>query len=117
MPDIQHIIDELQERFSPSRRELRNDYLARVPRIVCGDGFGMSVQTGYGNYCQPRDNFGPWHSCEIGFPSQRVEALMPYIDGGEDTDPTDTVYGYVPLTVVAQVIADHGGFAASEKAA
>jgi hypothetical protein len=42
---------------------------------------------------------------------------MPYIDGDETTEPTDTVYGYVPIEIVAQAIIDHGGFAALVEAA
>lgn len=77
-------------------------------RIVCADGFNMSVQVGSGMYCAPREETGPWYQVEVGYPSDRVEALM---DWAEEPDkPTETVYGYVPIEVVAQVIADHGGF-------
>lgn len=114
------IIDELNRLLEPTQRnnfsanaviggEMR--HLHHVPQIICADGFKMSVQASEFHYCTPRDSIGPWHSVEVGFPSERVDAFMEYIDGGEDTDPTSTVYGYVPLAKVAQVIADHGGFA------
>jgi hypothetical protein len=81
-----------------------------APRIVCVDGFSMSVQASSCHYCSPRENDGPYSSVEVGFPSARVETFMPYIDGDEDTDPTETVYGYVPVEIVAAVVAEHGGF-------
>lgn len=81
----------------------------QTPRIYCMDGFTLSVQAGETLYCSPRDNYGPWYSVEVGFPSERVEEFIPYIDGGEDADPTGSVYGYVPIDIVEKVIADHGG--------
>ena len=93
--------------------ESLNDFFipggGNTPRIQCRDGFKMSVQVGWGLYCSPRDNYGPWYKAEIGFPSERVESIMPYIDGDEDTDPTGTVYGYVPLQTIVDVINSHGG--------
>ena len=85
-------------------------HLRHVPQINCADGFEMSVQASAFHYCTPRDSYGPWNSVEVGFPSERVEAFMLYIDGGDETDATDTVYGYVPIEIVAKAIVDHGGF-------
>ena len=79
------------------------------PRIECNDGFHMSVQAHDGSYSRPRNDFAPHYSAvEVGFPSDREELLMPYIDGG-DVDPTENVYGYVPVEVVVAVIEKHGG--------
>ena len=79
------------------------------PRIRCADGFSMSVQGHYGSYSVPRDDFADFYSeVEVGYPSEKVEELMPYIDGA-DTDPTKTVYGYVPIEIVEQIILAHGG--------
>ena len=80
-----------------------------TPKIICADGFKMSVQVGWGMYCSPRDDIGPWYKAEIGFPSSREETIMTYIDGDENTDPTDTVYGYVPLEIIVDIINKHGG--------
>ena len=90
-------------------------YLERIPCLLSADGLKMSVQTSYSHYCSPRDSYGPWFTVEVGFPNRRVEALMPYIDGGADTDPTDAVYGYVPLRTVAEVIAAAGGLLPEER--
>lgn len=90
-------------------------YLNHVPPIECADGFHMSVQASTFHYCEPRTSTGPWATVEVGFPSERVEAFMPYIDGA-DSAPTDTVYGYVPLDLVADAIVAHGGFADKDAA-
>jgi hypothetical protein len=81
--------------------------LPTLPRIECADGFSMSVQAGEFLYSTPRENTGPWRAVEIGFPSEACPELMPF---AEDADkPTDTVYSYVPIRVVAYVIDRHGG--------
>jgi hypothetical protein len=82
------------------------------PRIVCADGFSLSVQARHVCYCEPRGDFEPqYYSVEVGYPSSKDDLLMPYAEGGPDCDGTDTVYGYVPVDVVAAVIEKHGGIA------
>ena len=83
----------------------------RTPRIVCMDGTSLSVQAGENNYCNPRHNRGPYTQVEVGFPNRRIEELMPYMDGDADTDPTNTVYGYVPIEIVEQIVKDCCGIA------
>ncbi len=79
----------------------------RLPRIVCADGFYVSVQASENRYCAPREDYGPWYQVELGFPSEAVPSWMEY---AEDTEkPTDTVYGWVPLGVVAAELARRGG--------
>lgn len=79
------------------------------PPMECSDGFKMSVQGHCGAYSQPRDDFArEYRAVEVGYPSERVEDLMPYIDG-QDSNPTETVYGYVPIEVIEKIIAAHGG--------
>jgi hypothetical protein len=109
--DRKQILDELQARLEPTQRitaRMHAKYLDRVPRILCADGFSMSVQADEFTYCTPRDSVGPWVSVEIGFPSQRVEKFMEWAE--DDDKPTETVYVCVPLDVVAEVVEDHGGF-------
>ena len=79
-----------------------------VPKIICKDGYMFSVQASKYHYCTPRTANGfPYTHFEIGYPSGREETLMGY---AEDKDrPTDTVYGYVPLKTVLEVIEAHGG--------
>lgn len=75
--------------------------------IICKDGLKMSVQASSSHYCSPRNNHGPWSEVEVGFPSKRVEELMPYAENSDD--PCGTVYGYVPVEIVEHVIDIHGG--------
>lgn len=91
-----------------------NEYLKNArnsegfcPRIVCADGFSLSVQANRGAYCNPRSGIGPWDEAEIGFPSHRVEEIMPYCEDSEN--PTSTVYAYVPVKLIEKLIDDHGG--------
>ena len=90
------------------RKEYEPYWIA--PRIICKDGFSMSVQVHQGVYCSPRDGFGPvWAMAEIGFPSAKPSAeVMAYIDSPKD-DPTDTVYRYVPMELIDRLVAEHGG--------
>ena len=78
-------------------------------RVHCADGFTMSVQASGGHWCSPRAVVPDeqYTSVEVGFPSAREELLMPYV--GDEDAPTETVYSYVPVDVVAAVVERHGG--------
>lgn len=79
------------------------------PRIICNDGFNLSVQASAFNYCSPRIDFlREYDSVEIGFPSEADDLILNYAEQKEI--PTDTVYGYVPVDIVDQLISKHGGF-------
>ena len=92
-----------------------NDILAKykidyrpVGRIICKDGFSMSVQAGDTLYCSPRSNQGPWDEVEVGFPSHEDKDLLQYAE--RPNHPVDTVYAYVPVALVESVMEKHGGF-------
>lgn len=78
-----------------------------TPAIICMDGTRLSVQASEYTYCNPRENRGPYSSVEVGYPSRRIEKLMPWAEALDD--PTETIYGYVPIEVVEEVVADCGG--------
>jgi len=78
-------------------------------RIVCADGFSISVQANEYAYSHPRDNLGPYCAVECGFPSSVPELIMGYCEDAEK--PTDTVYGYVPIELVEELLQLHGGIA------
>lgn len=92
-----------------ARRSMLQDMLRQVRPIKCADGLELSVQASCTHYCTPRDSVGPWVAVEVGFPSERVEELMEYAEN--PNEPTDTVYGWVPVEVVEAVIEKHGGIA------
>ena len=77
------------------------------PRITCNDGFTMSVQARRHCYCEPPNDEGPWIAVEVGFPSEREELIMEWAE--EPRRPTGTVYCKVPVEVIFEVIAKHGG--------
>jgi len=82
-------------------------------KIVCADGFEMSVQAHQGGYCTPRiNNADRYTAVEVGFPNQIDELLLEYCE--DEGNPTETVYGYVPVTTVSLVIAKHGGIISGE---
>lgn len=84
-------------------------YQETRPRIVCKDGFSMSVQAGEAIYCMPRVNLssGGYVEVEIGFPSEKEDLICQYAE--DSSDYTQTVYPYVPVEVVEKVIEKHGG--------
>lgn len=102
---------EFNEKFFSGRSERigSSDFLVDycVPRIHCNDGFVMSVQASKTHYCTPRDNYGPWTHFEIGFPSHEEPLIMGHVE--DPSAPTETVYGYVPVGVILDVIEKHGG--------
>jgi hypothetical protein len=67
----------------------------------------MSVQADDAKYCSPRKDVGPYISAEVGFPSAYDYHLQPYAE--DSSDPTGTVYGYVPAVVIRLCIESHGG--------
>ena len=77
-------------------------------RIECADGFSMSVQASRMNYCEPRvDNAEAYDEVEVGFPSSPEPLLERYAE--DQSNLTETVYGWVPSQTVLDVIAKHGG--------
>ena len=82
-------------------------------RVVCADGFSMSVQANESLYCEPREsNARRYSAVEVGFPSEREELLAPWAENPHK--PTKTFYGWVPSEIVAHVIAKHGGMLRGE---
>lgn len=82
------------------------------PRIVCNDGFSMSVQGSAGHYCNPRKTQDWYNSLEIGFPSDDEPLINQYAE--TENHWTGTVYGYVPIETIQAVIEKHGGINVEE---
>lgn len=76
-------------------------------RLHCKDGFSISVQASRFHYCTPRvTNAAYYDTVELGYPSEVDTTITDY---AEDTNYTDTVYGYVPVHIVDALIQKHGG--------
>ena len=87
---------------------MRNKYKP----LVCNDGFTVSVQASRTNYCEPRDDSGPYRTVELGFPSLADPLINPWAE--DPGDLTGTVYGWVPADVVLELIEKHGGWKEGE---
>ena len=68
-------------------------------KIECTDGFTFSMITGLNTYSGPG-------CAEIGYPSEPDELLEPHREMINE-NPTESVYPYTPLTVVAQLLKKH----------
>jgi len=86
---------------------------SRLPHIVCADGFEMSVQVGYSLYSTPKKVAKRYSAVEIGYPSDHEPLIEEYAECFTfeelDIDFTNTVYPYVPVKIVNQVLKKHGG--------
>ena len=77
-------------------------------RVHCKDGFSMSVQANEGAYSNPRTNTAEVYTeVEVGYPNRMEPLLEQYCE--DPSRPCDTVYSYVPATVVSLIITKHGG--------
>ena len=77
-------------------------------RVVCEDGYSVSIQASSTNYCSPRvDDAFEYKSLELGFPSQADYIIERYAEN--ENALTETVYGYVPVDDVYLLLTKHGG--------
>ena len=73
----------------------------------------MSVQASRFSYCEPRIDSAPAYTqVEVGFPSDYEPLLEPWVEDPEDC--TGTVYGFVPVQIIVDVCARHGGIVAGD---
>lgn len=94
-----------------------SDYKPNNPRIYFNNGGSVSVQASHTHYCEPRNDEGPYSEMELGFPTQGTEipdSLLQYEETsqggkGEGFNPYETVYGYVPVAVIKELINANGG--------
>lgn len=94
--------------FDPDNRYIQ------MKRIFCNDGFSISVQAGYGMYCTPRYTMlrGErvlYSEVEAGYPSEPEPLIAEYAEDKEEERLTNTVYPYVPVEVIDEVLRKHGG--------
>jgi len=101
-------LDALQVMLAPSDKPFTGMYKPFTPTVVCADGTTLSVQASRAHYSSPREDTGPYTAVEVGFPSDILPALLKHAENSEE-DPTRTVYGFVPIEVVAAAIDFRGG--------
>jgi len=98
---------DLQTHLKSGERYANTDLRAPCSKIVCYDGFEVSVQASSVHYCTPRDNEGPYTEVELGYLLEPVEAWVEYAEDPDDL--TRTIYPYVPIELVEAVLEAHGG--------
>ena len=77
-------------------------------RVVCKDGFSVSIQASINSYCEPREDYTEkYSSLELGFPNRADNLIKQYAEN--ERDLTGTVYGYVPVSDVYLLLTAHGG--------
>lgn len=99
--------------FMQRARELKvkrhEESAAPILRAVTWKLFSVSIQASQHHYCTPRGDFHPsnYTHVELGCPSKKVEVWMEFAE--DQANPCDTVYGYVPITLVEMVLDKKGG--------
>lgn len=84
------------------------------PRVFCADGVSLSIQASEYNYCSPRQRLQrPWNEytlVEVGYIYDKEnQPFSPPDNWREYQDGDSQVWGYVPVSVVEEFIAAHGG--------
>ena len=77
------------------------------PRVVCKDGFSVSVQADKHRCCEPKGNAENYSKVELLNPSAADSLIKDY--ALDIKNLTDTIYAYVPVAVVDQLLKKHGG--------
>lgn len=97
----------LEEQYVNSIGRINDSFFIARP-IHCNDGFCVSVQASSIHYCAPRETGAyPYKTVELGYPNMVIEELEPYAEC--TVDPTGTVYPFVPIELVNDVMEKHGG--------
>ncbi len=100
-------INEFIQKYRKVKKIIPGMTSSHCPHVVCNDGFEMSVQAGQSLYSEPKDDADHYEEAEVGFPSEEEHLIASYAEDGEAH--CDTVYGYVPCSVIDEVIEKHGG--------
>ena len=100
-------INEFIQKYRKVKKLVPGMTSSHTPYVVCKDGFEMSVQAGQSLYSEPRYVADSYEEAEIGYPSEEESLITSYAEDNENL--CDTVYGYVPCSIIDEVIEKHGG--------
>ena len=100
-------INEFIQKYRKVKKLVPGMTSSHTPKVICNDGFEMSVQAGQSLYSEPRDVADSYEEAEVGFPSTEEQLLTSYAEDRENL--CGTVYGYVPCSIIDEVIEKHGG--------
>ncbi len=84
----------------------------QTKKLKLANGVELSIQAGKHHYCSPSQDtpngdYNDYDEFEVGFPTEKIDSLMPYAE--EPDNPTQTVYSYVPKDLLREIIAAAGG--------
>ena len=101
-------------RGTKMEKQFENGLMRRImnPYVICNDDFEFSCQASYTHYSDPKGLANEYSKVEIGFPSLNDTLIAKYREdyGWEDEcGLSKPVYPYVPVKVVNELIAFHGG--------
>jgi hypothetical protein len=100
-------INEFIQKYRKVKKIVPGITSSHTPHVICNDGFKISVQAGQSLYSEPRDVVDSYEEAEVGFPSEEESLITDYAEDQENL--CGTVYGYVPCSVIDEVIEKHGG--------
>lgn len=89
------------------KNTFKNDRYSKRPLLICNDGFSMSVQATNTHYCNPRKLTDEYEEVEVGYPNMDEVLIKDYAEDPKNL--TNSVYGYVPVELLEQVIIKHQG--------
>ena len=100
-------INEFLQKYRKVKKIIPGMTSSHTPHVICKDGFKMSVQAGQSLYSEPKDVADSYEEMEVGYPSKEERLLARYAEDGGNL--CDTVYGYVPCSIIDKIIEKHGG--------
>jgi hypothetical protein len=83
-------------------------------RIYFNNGGDISVQASSYHYSMPTDDQGPYTHIELGYPSQGTKIPDSLLGYADSDSIYNTVYPYVPSSVVKELIDANGGIKSGE---
>lgn len=75
------------------------------PKVICNDGFSISVQGSKYHYSTPRKDGYKFTHVELGYPSEYEVWMLEHLG----LNINDEVGGYIPIEKVQELLDRHGG--------
>lgn len=95
---IRHYID---GRFKNDNQTLSERLSEQKIKRMCFGDLKLSIQASEYHYCSPRKDCDYYYEVEIGFPNFNFSEGFINKYAEDVKNPQDTVYGFVPLKVLA----------------
>lgn len=111
---VKEFLKQTYKQYNTEQKDINTFYSLIRPHIICNDGFRISVQASSFNYCTPRENLsdGEYETVELGMPSMEDDLIKEYAEN--KSNYTNTIYGFVPMEIVEELILKHDGINCKE---